>query len=743
VILILFTPLVLGPFGLSFSEYPKTVYFRTLTEIIVILWAILLISDIRYPKSEIRNPKYILQLTPLTAIVLIFFAAITIASLFGFNIMRSLFGSLEIGGGLLTQFHYLAFFLILSGVFRHCKDWTLFFRGAVLVSFFSTIAALLQKFTGIGFYGVSLGAERVSGTLSNPVYFGFFTAMATFLALYLIVTESGKRERFLWGGIILLNTIAILLAGSRAGLFGLLLGIGIIATLWFFFLLPKNSQWRKVALFGTLIVVITASGMLMLATKNRSIYSADSPLLTRWMQLLDLPTMLEGRYPGWETAIRAWRDRPIFGWGEGSFGYLYDKYFDAHFIKHINAYYVFQDAHNKILNLMAQAGLLGAGSYLAIFAVLLVALWKGRERQFALWYRDGEQGITKSTLVGEQSHNQLATFVLIGFFTNHFVQNLFAFDTASTYILFFLTLGFVNNQYFARAHVMVPSLWQFKGAAAILLILWAIANFYFLNVKPSLAGYDFVKGFFQEKNNFAASISFYQKGSSRGTPYDRELRHLFAARLLTALDQNLAQDRKGILEQSVRLKELLKPELTKPEFRYLELYTILSEIDEWLYIETKNISFLHEAEEMMKQAVAFNDQWFRHYYYLGRYAIYQGRYEEGEALFRKGFSLSLGNTDDLGTMYKAIGIAYWRAAVTNNLPELREKAAENFLVAANIIVAQMKRFTPEQKLTIPVATLKNDIAFLQQTVNLLAQLGKTQEAKTLVDQAKEAYGIPK
>lgn len=727
VILILFTPLVLGPFGLSFSEYPKTVYFRTLTEILVILWALLLIfpktvgnRDIRYPISEIRYPKseYTPSLTPLTVAVLIFFAVMTVSTLLGFNIMRSFFGSLEVGGGFVTQLHYLAFFLIISGLFREKKDWMLFLRGAVFVSLLSTIAGFLQQFAKIGFYGVSLQSERISGTLSNPVYFGFFTAMAIFLGMYLVASAKDKRERFLWGDISTVNLVALFLSGTRAALLGLLTGGGIIAVLSFFFLVKAGSPWRKRILFGTLAISIFVSGTILFLLQQFPYELPQSLLATKWLSALDPITALEGRYPGWETAVRAWKDRPIFGWGSSSFGYLYDKYFDAHFVKHINAYYVFQNAHNAVLHVMAESGSVGAISYLAIYAVLFVALWRGRMQ------------------------NQLATFLLIGLFISHFAQNLFAFDTVSTYLLFFLALGLVNNQYCAALKWKVPQLGQFKIAFAIFLILLVFPTFYFLNFKPALAGYDFVRGFFQENKDYGTSIAFYQKGSTRGTFYDRELRVLFASRSLTALEQNYAKDKqKEAMESLVQLKGILKPELQEPEFRYLELYKIIAGIDEWIFVKTRNQAALQEAEEVMKQANAFNDQWFQHYYFLARYAIYEGRYEEGEALFRKGFQLSRGLPEDLISFYRTVGVAYWRAGIVQNKSELREKAAENFRIAAKLMIGQVTSLGPEQKQKIPRSALKADVDFIQQTINLLVQLGKVDEAEKLVEEAREAYGI--
>lgn len=742
-VLTLFTPLVLGPFGLSFSEYPKTVYFRILVEIMVILWAISMIfsaplrlakqgegEQSRAPNSE---PPY-LRITPLTTATLTFFAVQNISALLGFNIIRSFFGMLEVGGGLITQFHYLAFFLILSSVFRERKDWALFFKGAVLVSLLSALAGFLQRFFKVGFYGVAAQAERISGTLSNPVYFGFFTAMAVFLGLYLVATEKNKKEKIFWGAAVFINIIAIFLSGTRGAFLGLGAGLGIVAALSFFSLVPSASPWRKRILFGLLALTIGASGAIFFLVKYLPYQPGASPFTTRIVDTFNLTAAFEGRYPGWEAAIRAWRDRPVFGWGPASFGYLYDKYFDAHFVDHINAYYVFQDAHNKILNLMAESGIMGAGSWIAIYVILFAALWR-RRNPASLQDKGAEQG-----------KNLIGTYVLFGFFANHFVQNLFVFDTASTYMLFFLAAAFVNNYYFAQGRFGTFDFGRLWSVIAILFIFVSLAAFYFVNVKPALAGYDFVRGFFAEKKDYAESIALYQRGSGRGTPYDRELRLLFASRSVNAIEQSSAGNRqKEALESLVKLRELLSPELGKPEFRYLELYRIVAGINEWLYLETRDEAALREAERIMKEANAFNDQWLSHHYFLGRYAIYQGRYEEGENHFRKGLKLSRRGgllPEDIITFFRSAGVAYWRAAVLQNSQELRQRAAANFYMASRLTIAQRRSLTEEQRRTTPASAVKSDVNFIQQTINLLMALGQKEAAAKLFQEAKEVYGGP-
>lgn len=755
VVLTLFAPLVLGPFGLSFSEYPKTVYFRIFVEIMVILWAILLMfSFSRGNKtrkeasfqfsttaSQISNSTFRfpdVHFTPLTFAVVAFFAALTVSAIFGFNTTRSFFGMLEIGGGLVTQFHYLAFFLIVSSIFRNRNDWILFFRIAVLVSVFSLLAGFLQRLKGIGFYGVSLQAERVSGTLSNPVYFAFFTTMAIFLAFYLIATERNKKEKIFWSLAILLNIIGVILSASRGAFLGFGIGILVIAVFSFIYLAPqKKASWRKKVLLGVLAAVLLLAGLAWFLVSSFNYEPGFSPFKIRILATFDPLGALEGRYPGWETAVRAWRDRPLFGWGPASFGYLYDKYFDAHFVNHINAYFVFQDAHNKILNLAAEAGIVGVALWLVIYIFVFGALWKLRRKDV---FSQTDSAVSSS----------IPAFILMGFFANHFVQNLFVFDTLSTHLLFFLLLAFVNTYYFSpMSHkryfaMMRGGFYVFVG---VFLIMLSLAAVYIVNMKPALAGYDFVRGFFRESKDFGASMEFYKKGISRNTFYDRELRLLFATRVLNALEQGAAKNesqKQELLKNLISLKELLKPELGKPEFRYLELYKTMAGIDEWLYLERRDFEALREGQEILEEGIRFNDQWFQHHYFLGRYLILQGKYEEGESHFRQGLALTRQQgtlPDDMMAFYRTVGVAYWRAGVMENNLELKKRAAANFVMTARLGIEQRKMMTSEERKAVPLQTLKLDVNFIQQTINLLVQLGETDEARRIFEEAKEAYDI--
>src|SRR3989338_2354183 len=162
----LVTPLIIGPFSYSFSDYPQVVFFRTIITLDVIVYLILLFI-------EKDRALYTPPITPIT-ISIFFFALVTIlGTIFSINPSRSFWGSLEHVFGLSTYIYYFIYFVLLITFLKQTKDWIWCLRITVFVSFVSSFAALLQKLGAISLYNVDF-ANRVSGTLSNPDFFSVY-----------------------------------------------------------------------------------------------------------------------------------------------------------------------------------------------------------------------------------------------------------------------------------------------------------------------------------------------------------------------------------------------------------------------------------------------------------------------------------------------------------------------------------------------------------------------------------------
>jgi len=116
-------------------------------------------------------------------------------------------------------------------------------------------------------------------------------------------------------------------------------------------------------------------------------------------------------------ALRGSMERPILGWGQENFGYI----FQAHYNPAMYAQEQWFDrAHNVFLDWLVDAGFVGLLAYLALYALFLVYVWKS------------------SLSVAEKS-------VLSGLLAAYGFNNLFVFDNLASYALFFAILAYVNS----------------------------------------------------------------------------------------------------------------------------------------------------------------------------------------------------------------------------------------------------------------------------------------------------------
>ncbi|MCX6722778.1 MAG: hypothetical protein NT094_01760, partial [Candidatus Staskawiczbacteria bacterium] len=169
----LLTPLILGPFGINFVEYPKAVFFRSLIEIIFIFYIALILFDKKY------LPKKSILLVSLS----LFYTVTFISSIFGINFYRSFFGDMPRGEGLIMHLHLLAFFIITTSILLKREEWLNLFKASVLISGLSSVAALLQQAGVAWFY--SMDHNRLSGTLSNPDLFACYIVLSIFITIFL------------------------------------------------------------------------------------------------------------------------------------------------------------------------------------------------------------------------------------------------------------------------------------------------------------------------------------------------------------------------------------------------------------------------------------------------------------------------------------------------------------------------------------------------------------------------------
>ncbi len=576
--LVLLTPLIMGPFGLTLSAFPKAVFFRSLIEIVLIIYLFLVFFD----------RKYLPRVSLLTWALLIFTGVMILSALAGFNPYRSFFGDLERGEGVILHLHLLTFFLMVSGVFVKKKDWFRVFKISAGVSGISSFAALLQKLGVWHFYGVSI-PSRVSGTLSNPDFFAPYIVLSLFITLFVFFIEKEKDMKFVWGGIIFLHSFTLILSKTRGAWVALGLALLFCFFIWFF--KYSNVHRKKIAL-----LVLLLSLILLFLVLNKE--NVENGLLNRALSVFEFSFGSRGDV--WEISFEAFKEKPLLGWGPESFSYIFYKYFKADYFSEIPEGMYFDYAHNKIFNLLASTGILGLLSWLGVLGVSFYLLFK--------------KIVLEKKLV----------LLLSVFLVAYFFQSLTVFDTISIYLLLFLVLAFINV--LSSRPLEIKRVWLFLP-----LIVLPLLSLYFINLGPLLAASSFPANVGYEKTNPVRAVSEYSEASK--SIYKNDLKFVTIERGLLLLEKG--NKKEGIAKIIYKDKDYLKELLEKPDRRPVDTLEYLARTYQWNYLFFGDEEDLARMEETIEKGIDFNDQRPEFYRLKAELRLMEGNEEKAKDLFLK------------------------------------------------------------------------------------------------------------
>lgn len=287
----------------------------------------------------LSNPPPIRR-TKLDIPVLLFAAAsaLSLASVTG-NLSGQLVGLVKAFGG-------FTLFFIATQTVRELKDALVVVGAAIATGFVQAVQTVIPFVNGSQAVSVD---SRASGNLVDPNLFAGYLVLVIPLALAI-----GFSFRHRWT-IAPTAAVALVLVGalvatlSRSGWLGLVIGTFV---LW---ITLVRRRWRIAAVSGVMTVAFVALG-------------AWGPISTRLGSSDSGPLqMLSDRTEVWGAAIGMFRDHPLFGVGIDTFQDFYAAYSGRDDgLNH---------AHNLILNIAAERGILGLTSFcLVIFCLVKLLL---------------------------------------------------------------------------------------------------------------------------------------------------------------------------------------------------------------------------------------------------------------------------------------------------------------------------------------------------------------------------------
>lgn len=468
----------------------KNFAFRILIELLAVVWVY---AALRFPSFRPRS-------SAIGWSVAAFIAVMGIATAFALSPYKSFWSDFERMDGYVGLLHLSLYFLLLVSIFTTNRDWRIFFHTSLGASVIVSLYAVLQL---AGKLDIHQGGTRVDATLGNATYLAAYLLFHLFFLIWFFLRSDNPFLRSCYAAAFLLEAFILYHTATRGAILGLLGGLAILAA---FLAFSSRGIIRRAAI-GALVVVALVPALFFLA-RNADIVR-KSEVLARFASISPIETTTQSRFTIWKMALRGWRERPILGWGQESFTYVFSKYYEPSLWRQEPW---FDRAHNVFLDWLTAGGIAGLASYLAMYAA---ALW--------LLIRSFRKKNMDSATFG----------IIVSLLAAHFFQNLFVFDNLTSYLLFFAVLAFAHHAAgeprtaVSRPAFAIP--YGVRPAASALAVAAFVLIFYFANLKPIMAAKIILDALKTAQSSQAAgkveeSIAVFRKGLRLNTFGTTELR---------------------------------------------------------------------------------------------------------------------------------------------------------------------------------------------------------------------------
>lgn len=462
----------------------KNFAFRILVEITVVAWLLLALRDVSF------RPRFSWLLPSAGVLLLVMFAA----NMLGIHPDTSFWSNYERMDGYITLVHVFLYALVLGSFLKTKQQWIVFLNTTLTVALIAALYGLSQYF-GLS----STSTTRIESYLGNAAYMAIYMLFHIFIAFWLFVESRSNLVRVGYALVAAIFIYTLLGTGTRGTAIGLLAG-GLSMALYFIVFGRAYPLFRRYA--TGIFIFLTLAAVTFYVARDSALIQNNSNLAR--IANIDLAEDLKVRGTIWGMAWEGVKERPLLGYGQGNFNYVFNEKYDPFLY---NQEQWFDRAHNIVMDWLIAGGFLGLLAYLSIFVVCLYYL------VWVPWRRPEDQTFTA-----------LERGVLFGILVGYFTHNLVVFDNIVSYIFFAVILALLHS----RVGVEIPRFktWKiddalFKQFAFPVAVVALAGLVYTLNVPGMQAAGDIIDGYRAQdpKERLAA----FERALARGSFAHQEI----------------------------------------------------------------------------------------------------------------------------------------------------------------------------------------------------------------------------
>lgn len=631
----------------------KNFAFRIIVEIIFSSWILLALIDRSY------RPKFTWILGAFVWLIGIMF----VADITGVSPHKSLWSNYERMEGFVALAHLFLYFVVIGSALTTEKLWKAFLNTSIGVACLMSLYAFAQ--IG-GVVQINQSDVRVDARMGNAAYLAIYMLFHVYLALLVAAKAKSRNVRGVYMALALVFVFVLFQTGTRGTALALagsaLLTVGYIALFE-----RENRFLRKCAVIGIGAVVALVLGFI--AIKDTS-FVQSSPNFSR-LASISLGEA-ETRFTIWALAIEGVKERPLLGWGQENFNYVFNTYYKASLYAQEPW---FDRVHNIAFDWLIAGGILG---FLAFLFLVLSSVFYATIRPLYAKYAD-TFSVTERGL-------------LLGALAGYIAHNVFVFDNLISYTLFIAVIAMIH----ARTADRIKGIEEFdveepiiKNIAVPTVAVLAIACIYFVNIPGIQAAGDLIKGF--QSPTPEGQYAAFDTALNRGSFGMQEIREQ-----MTRITQTIVQDPNFVTrmqqqyaalsaaEQSKKIEEVRTAFLTRTEG---ELANQIKETPDDVRILVFQSSFYRvvgktkEAQDILEKAVALSPEKQQTHFELGLTHLQQNNFAEALTRFKIAYELEPRNVQ--ARMFYAAAAIYVGDFATRDAlvtPEYRTQYVTNDFV---------------------------------------------------------------
>ena len=341
--------------GLPFDMHLPT---EPMLLLVLVLFMLSIFAGKRLPKSLLRHP-----------------VSIVIYGYLGWMTISAAVSELPVVSFkmLLTRIWFIIAFYFLLGTLFENKKKIHQFLWVFIIALMPVIAYTILRHLSYGLYNKQAAHWVMTPFFNDHTSYGAIIAFFIPIAVAYTLSELTNTKQKIWSFVTLgILIIAQVLSYTRASWLSLFFGIGI----WVLIKLKIKFRTILITIVAFTAFVFAFHKQILMAMEQNSTESSEN-LTTHFSSMTNISSDASNleRINRWSCAIRMFKEKPVFGWGPGTYAMEYAPYQltkDRTIISTNSGNG--GNAHSEYLGSLAESGLLGMINY---FILLIAIMYTG------------------------------------------------------------------------------------------------------------------------------------------------------------------------------------------------------------------------------------------------------------------------------------------------------------------------------------------------------------------------------